>query len=207
MSAFVWIGATLSITEFWYRSHEQNLLVSQRWSVAWPVQDAHFKKAAVPEESLAILRCSNSDSAQWSDDEDNQWNAFFLRWEAGKNSAQLAKGHRPDICFPAAGAKLIETYGVITVNVNGLDLPFKYQTFQAGDRLLHVFFCLWSDRVSLQANASAVDNPWSGRLRAVWKGERNLGQQVFEVVINGPETSDVALSLFKHQLPRLIRRD
>lgn len=207
ISAVVWLGASGTATEFWYRSHEQNLLTTQRWSIAWPTQDAHFKKTAVPEESLAILRCSNSDSAQWEDDEDNQWSAFFLRWDAGKNSAQLAKGHRPDICFPAAGAKLIETYGAITANVNGLDLPFKYQTFQAGDQLLHVFYCLWSDRVSPHGNSLVANDTWSGRMHAVLAGERNLGQQVFEVVINGPETSDAAISLFKQQLPHLVRRD
>jgi exosortase len=207
ISVFIWIVVGEIATEAWYRGHEQNLGPSQRWSIVWPAQEAHFEKTAVPEESLAILRCSNSDSARWKDDEDNQWSAFFLRWDAGKNSAQLAKGHRPEICFPAAGAKLVETYGTVMANANGLDLPFKYQTFQAGDRLLHVFFCLWSDRASPQVNALSVIDPWSGRMHSVLAGQRNLGQQVFEVVINGPETSDAAISLFRQQLPRLIRRD
>jgi hypothetical protein len=44
-------------------------------------------------------------------------------------------------------------------------------------------------------------------MHSVLAGQRNLGQQVFEVVINGPETSDAAISLFRQQLPRLIRRD
>lgn len=207
ISVLAWIGFSEIATEAWYGSHERNLGPSQRWSVSWPVQEPHFEKTAVPAESLAILRCSDSDSARWKDDEDDQWSAFFLRWDAGKNSAQLAKGHRPEICFPAAGAKLVDTYGTITADANGLELPFKYQTFQAGDRLLHVFFCLWSDRVSSQLNALSVVDPWNGRLHAVLAGERNLGQQVFEVVISGPETSDMAISLFKQQLPQLVHRD
>ena len=206
VSVFVWIGICQMATEAWYRGHERNLVFSKRWSVAWPVQDSHFKKTAVPDESLAILRCSQSDSATWKDDGDNQWSAFFLRWNAGKNSVQLAKGHRPDICFPAAGAKLVETHDYVIANKDGLDLPFKYQTFQAGDRLLHVFYCLWSDCVSSQANSQSGNNSWTWRFQAVLKGERNLGQQVFEVVIVGPETSDAAVSLFQQQLPHLIRR-
>jgi exosortase len=207
IGVFAWLGISEGATEAWYRSHDQKLAVSPRWSVAWPTHESHFTKTAVPEESLAILRCSSSDSALWNDDEDNQWSAFFLRWNPGQNSAQLARGHRPDICFPAAGARLVETIGTVTAKANGLELPFKYQTFQAGDRLLHVFFCLWSDRVSPQADASFADHPWQGRFRAVWTGERNLGQQVFEVVVSGPETSDAAVALFRQQLPQLVRRD
>ena len=207
ISVFAWIAFSEITTEFWYRSHEKNLLVSQRWSVNWPVQEARFKKTTVPEQSLAILRCSNSDSAAWKDEEDNQWSAFFLRWNAGRNSAQLARGHRPDICFPAAGARLIDAYGTINATANGLDLPFKYQTFQAGDQLLHVFYCLWSDRVSPQASLLAPDNTWNQRFHAVWAGDRNLGQQVFEIVIVGPENNDAAVALFKQELPRLIQRD
>ena len=207
ISVFSWLAFSELTTEIWYRSHEKNLLVSQRWSVNWPVQEARFKKTTVPEQSLAILRCSNSDSAVWKDEEDNQWSAFFLRWNAGRNSAQLARGHRPDICFPAAGARLIDAYGTINATANGLDLPFKYQTFQAGDQLLHVFYCLWSDRVSPQASLLAPDNTWNERFHAVWTGERNLGQQVFEIVIIGPENNDAAVALFKQELPRLIQRD
>ena len=207
ISVFAWLAFSELTTEIWYRSHEKNLLVSQRWSVNWPVQEARFKKTSVPEQSLAILRCSNSDSAAWKDEEDNQWSAFFLRWNAGRNSAQLARGHRPDICFPAAGARLIDAYGTINATANGLDLPFKYQTFQAGDQLLHVFYCLWSDRVSPQASLLAPDNTWNERFHAVWTGERNLGQQVFEIVIVGPENNDAAVALFKQELPRLIQRD
>lgn len=207
ISVFAWLGITQGITEAWYRGHERNLIRSQRWSMAWPVQEPHFQKTAVPAQSLATLRCSQSDSAVWKDEAGNQWSAFFLRWNAGKNSVQLAKGHRPDICFPAAGARLVDNFGYVVADTNGLALPFKYQTFQEGDRLLHVFYCLWSDCVSAQSIGQTGDNSWNWRLRSVWKGERNLGQQVCEVVINGPETSEAAITLFQQQLPHLVQRD
>lgn len=206
IGALLWLGFAQVATEAWYRSHERHLVFRQRWSVAWPTQNAGFRKTAVPEESLAILRCSQSDAAMWKDDFDNQWSAFFLRWNPGKNSVQLAKGHRPDICFPAAGSQLVDSYNSVVAQADGLDLPFNFQTFQAGDHLLYVFFCLWSDRVSAQPDAK-VNGKWNWRFRAFLNGERNLGQQVFEVVIRGPESSDAALSLFKSELPHLIHRD
>jgi len=206
VGVFAWIGTTSLVTEAWYRAHERKLVDNARWSVAWPSQAAHFKKTALPEESLTILRCSISSSADWEDDEGDQWSAFFLRWNAGRNSTQLAKGHRPDICFPAAGAKLVSDRGQISVNANGIDLPFKYQTFESGPRLLHVFYCLWSDRLSPGENSLVENGSIPSRLQAVLAGKRNLGQEVFEVVITGPETSEAAVALFQQQLPRLIQR-
>jgi exosortase/archaeosortase family protein len=207
ISVLVWIGITEVATEVWYRTHERDLVSNVRWSVAWPTQAAHFKKTAVPEKSLAILRCSNSDSAVWEDAEGNEWSAFFLRWNAGKNSVQLAKGHRPDICFPAAGANLVEDLGQVTVNANGINLPFKHQTFESGSHLLHVFYCLWPDRISRKDKPLIEDSSRSSRLQAVLAGKRNLGQQVLEVVISGPQTSDAAVSLIQQQSLDLIHKE
>ena len=207
IGSLVWIGITEVATEVWYRTHEGDLMFNSRWTVAWPAQDAHFKKTAVPEESLAILRCSNSDSAAWEDNQGNQWSGFFLRWNAGKNSAQLAKGHRPDICFPAAGAKLLEDLGQVNVSAKGIEIPFKYQTFESGPRVLHVFYCLWSDRTSPKEQPLVENGTQASRLRAVLAGKRNLGQQVLEVVISGPETRDTAVSLFQQQLSHIICRE
>lgn len=204
--ALVWMGIAWALTQAWYRSHERNLTYSPHWTVAWPAQAPDFKRTAVPQESLAILRCSHSQAAAWQDLSENQWSAFFLRWNAGKNSAQLAFGHRPDICFPASGAKLIANYGYISVNANGIDLPFKYLTFQSGPRLLHVFYCLSSDCSSPGEESIPDDGSWNTRLRDVLAGRRNLGQQVLEVVLMGPDDKSTAVSLFKRQLPQLISR-
>lgn len=204
ISVLVWMAMAWALTQAWYHRHETNLTFSPHWSVNWPAQAPDFKMTAVPQESLAILRCSHSQSAAWRDTDENQWSAFFLRWNAGKNSTQLAFGHRPDICFPASGAELVGKYGYISVNAGGLDLPFKYQTFQSGSHLLHVFYCLWSDCSSPNQESIPEDGSWKSRLQAVLAGRRNLGQQVLEVVLVGPEDNSTAISQFKRQLPQLI---
>ena len=206
IAALAWLGACLLATEAWYRIHESNLIPNPRWSVAWPAESAQFKKTAVPEESLAILRCSDSEAAAWQDDEGNQWSAFMLRWNPGKNSEQLAKGHRPEICFPAAGAKLVEDFGRTNLQIGGLEMPFRHESFASGDKLLHVFYCLTSDRRAPDQSVLTEDGSRNSRLQAVWDGKRNLGQQVLEIVIQGPGSSDEAVSTLKAQLPNLIRR-
>jgi len=205
-SVLLWMGIAWALTQAWYRRHETNLTFSPHWSVAWPAQAPDFKRTAVPEESLAILRCSHSQSATWQDAREDQWSAFFLRWNAGKNSAQLAFGHRPDICFPASGAELVGNNGYISVDAGGFDLPFRYLTFQNDERLLNVFYCLWSDCSSPNEKSLPEDGSWRSRLQTVLAGRRNLGQQVLEVVLIGPEDTSAAISLFKQQLPQLISR-
>jgi exosortase len=213
-AALVWIVLSQVVIEAWYRTHESNLVDNTRWTVAWPVQNPEFKKSAVPDNSLAILRCSNSDAASWLDDGGNQWSAFMLRWDPGKNSVQLAKGHRPDICLPASGARLVDDFGQTNIQAGGFELPFRHQSFESGARLIHVFYCLWSDkrapnqpvRMEEEAKDLTLKAQLKARVDAVMDGKRHLGQQVLEIVIAGPDSSDEAVSTLKQQLPNLIHR-
>jgi exosortase len=206
IAALAWIGLSLLATETWYRTHEKSLISNVRWTIAWPAQSPQFKQSKLPGNSLAILRCSNSNAASWLDDEGNLWSAFLLRWDPGKNSVELAKGHRPDICFPAAGARLAEDFGQTNLLAGDVVLPFRHQSFQSGAKLLHVFYCLWSDRRAPDQPASSKSGPWNKRWQAVFAGERNLGQQVLEIVLQGPESSDEAVATLKRELPNLVRR-
>jgi exosortase len=206
-SVLVWLFAVQMATELWYRQHEAELIPNVRWSVAWPLKNPQFKKTAIPENSLAILRCSDSEAAAWQDEAGNQWSAFVLQWKPGKNSEQLAKGHRPDICFPAAGAKLIDDFGWVTLNANGVELNFRHLTFASGTKLLHVFYCLWSDRILPHEKPVIEDGSQATRIQAVLEGRRNLGQRVFEIVVIGPDSNDAAVDLIKKQLPLLVQRD
>ena len=207
IGALVWIFASELGTEAWYRGHETQLVGNVKWSVAWPTQSTEFKKSPVPEKSLAILRCSNSEAASWQDDEGNQWSAFLLRWKPGKNSAQLAKGHQPDICFPAAGARLVKDFGQVDVETGGFRIPFRHESFEMGSGLVHVFYCLWSDRVSQHEKPLLEDGSQSSRIQAVMVGKRNIGQQVLELVLAGPDSAETAVSLLRQHLPDLVQID
>jgi exosortase len=206
LSVLGWLLLVQLATEGWYRCHEASLIPNTPWSLVWPVQDLQFKKTSVPENSLAILRCSDSQAATWQDNDGNGWSAFLLRWNPGKNSEQLAKGHRPDICFPAAGAQLVDDFGRVTLDLNGVAITFRHQSFASGSKLLHVFYCLWSDRVSAHENSTVEDGSQLSRIRDVMAGKRNLGQQVLEIVIQGPDSDEDAVNLLKQQLPHLIKR-
>jgi exosortase/archaeosortase family protein len=200
-----WLSIAVISTELWYRGHEADLAFNERWSVHWPVQESvRFEKTSIPEKSLAMLRCSHSDAAAWEDADGNQWSAFFLRWDPGRNSTHLAGVHRPEVCFPAAGVELREDLGSLDVSANGRRIPFKHELFQAGTRLLNVFYCLWSDRSARSSDSGALKGSGWGRLDAILRGDRNPGQQVLEVVISGPSDSGEATAVFQRRLPSLI---
>jgi hypothetical protein len=71
---------------------------------------------------------------------------------------------------------------------------------------LHVFYCLWSDRISPNGKPLLEDGSRASRLQAVLTGKRNLGQQVLEVVLQGPEAKEEAVALLERRLPSLIER-
>jgi hypothetical protein len=205
--ALLWIGATELTTDWWYASHEGNLVATERWSVAWPAQHYHFRKTSLPERSLTILRCSTSEAGVWQDSNGNQWSAFMLRWKPGKNSAQLAKGHRPDVCLPAAGARLLEDFGQISLPVHDFEIAFHHQTFDLSGKVAHVFYCLWPDRVSPNEKPLLEDGSQLSRFYAVLAGRRHLGQQVLELVIQGPESKSEAIAALSKNLPELIVKE
>jgi exosortase/archaeosortase family protein len=205
VAAISWIGACMLATEVWYRAHETGLAANARWSVVWPEQSPEFKKTELPRNSLAVLRCSNSDSAVWQDEAGNDWSGFVLRWNPGRNSAQLARGHRPEICFPASGARLLQDYGLVSMPVGGVDLVFHHQSFETAAGLAHVFYSLSSDRGPASEAALLDDGSYASRIQAVAAGRRNLGQQVLEIVVHGPESGAEAAALLQLRLPGLIR--
>lgn len=207
LATLAWLVLCMGLTEAWYRSHESHLVPNTPWTLKWPDQDAGFHKGEISQTSLAILRCTDSRAASWLDDNGNDWSAFLLKWAPGRNSEQLAKGHRPDICFPAAGSQLVKDYGLVQLQPNGVKMVFHNQMFSNSAGYMYVFYCLWSDRVSPheENNMDKEVESQAGRIRAVLDGKRNLGQQVLEIVIRGPDTDDAALKLLKAQLPDLVR--
>jgi exosortase/archaeosortase family protein len=205
VGALVWLVAVEGLTEWWYRQHEASLVDAARWTVTWPVAQNGYREMPIPENAQAILRCNEHQGAAWRDDSGNTFMVYFLRWDPGRNSAQLAKGHRPEICLPGTGAKLIEDLGDIQVELGTLTLPFRQYVFEARGGTLHVFYCLWPDRVSRQEHAIVEDGSLASRLEAVRLGKRHVGQRVLEVAIAGPTKPEQGLQALQEQLPTFLR--
>jgi exosortase len=203
-AVLVLVALTEAGTEAWYRAHEQHAVPNARWTIAWPTSQSAFGEVEISDTARAILRCDTGRGVSWRDAAAHQWQMFFLRWEPGKNSAQLAKGHTPDICLPGTGHRLRAEHSAVRINVHGLELPFRHYEFGAGGRTLFVFYCLWEDRAI--AAAVAEDGTVGSRLEAVRAGRRHLGQQVLELAVEGPATAAESVAALRGQLEHLIAR-
>ena len=118
--------------------------------------------------------------------------------------------HRPEDCLPGAGYILKADRGAITIKIRDLLIPFRVLDFDYNGQQMYVFYCLWQDRPKTSQPPNVGDG-WNNRLvglesgdrndrlvrfESVLLGERNLGQQILEIVISGynkPEEAEAAL--------------
>jgi hypothetical protein len=192
------------LTQAWYRSHETASVANAHWSVTWPERNS--QAVPIDDQVRSMLRYSDGHEQTWEDPLGNQWHAFFFRWAPGRNSAQLASAHTPDVCFRGAGYHLANDLGLQSFPIKDITVPFQQYVFTGGASPLHVFYCRWEDQLNQPQPNLHEDGTKLSRLRAVLAGHRHLGQQVLEITLSGPETAQEAFSLFERQISRLITR-
>jgi exosortase/archaeosortase family protein len=197
----VWLGLSEVVNAAWYRAHEINALSQQRWTADWP-----FAPAPISENIRLLLRYNEGKSALWNRADGSQWQLFFFHWKPGRAAANLARNHRPETCLPATGFALTQNRGVTNYSANGISLPIERLEFASGGQSLHVYFCLWEDRTSPDAEGPQLLTR-ENRLRAVMEGRRHLGQRVLEVVIAGIESPQKADEEFAAELPKWIKME
>lgn len=198
-----WLLLVEGTTEAWYRIRERDLPYFMSWSPAWPAENYSFKFVEIPDEARAILRFSEGRSAVLEEPGSPRWQIFSFRWEPGRTSSQLAVLHRPDICLPAAGLKLVSRAPRASVQVQSMKIPFESYVFDSAGTPLYVFRTLSEDRRPPGAT-SGFDQSLSGRLRSAWYGRRNLGQKLLQVGILGPANEQLALADLQARLPRFV---
>ncbi len=119
-------GAWLVLAEIgvdgWFRWHERGLGSTPRWSVTWPTNAPGFREIAISESAERILRYDEGRGVSWSARAPGVANdriIYFFRWKPGRNSAQLAADHRPDVCLPAAGLEQVAAISEMTGAADG----------------------------------------------------------------------------------------
>lgn len=204
IGATAWLVLVGVGVEVWFRSHEAGATAGVQWSLREPTTAEGYRAMEIPDAVKATLRFSKGHSVLWRDGQANHWRLYFLRWDAGRNSAQLAKGHTPEICLTGAGGELTERLGAHTVQLGALSLNFDQYVFEFSGQPLHVFYCLWEDRKSNAGEAISEDGTQGSRLSAALAGKRHLGQAVIEAAVRGPASAEEARALFTQELSRLI---
>jgi exosortase len=200
-----WILFTVVGTEVWFRSHETKEKL--RWSFVWPVYKRDFAEIAISKPEVKAVGCDHGQGASWTDDDGSRWIAFFFNWAEGSPHSRIrARGHRPENCLPAAGYKLIEDRGTITIKARNLLIDFHNLNFEYAGEKVYVFFCLWESR-SKQSERDLIarEEDRLFRLESVRFGERNLAQQTLELIISGYDTPEKAEAALRREIWAMIQ--
>jgi exosortase len=123
----------------WYRWHERNFVATSRWTVRWPETIRGFHNLAIDDNVKSTLRYDSGREAEWPislTSKPNEPRAagscsmFFFRWQPGSASILRARAHRPDICLPNTGWRMVADDGVRSYIVSpGFSLPFRHFRF------------------------------------------------------------------------------
>jgi exosortase len=200
-----WILFFIVGAEIWYRHHEPDLSAIRRLSIVWPSDVSGLSKVSIPESARRILLYDDARCASWRDQNGLGWTVYSITWNACRTSTQSARIHRPENCLQGSGAMLMKELDPTIVELGGTPLVFRSYLFDRNRTNLYVFYLLWEEgNRDLGRNALAQD--WSGisRLRRVWFGQRNLGQQSLEIVLSGTTSDEEARTALKKSVEEIV---
>ena len=202
---FLWMCFIHLGSDLWYKYREGRRAASVEWELRWPATGKSFQFVEVPSEARTILRYTTGKSAKFDWKDGSIWQVYFFRWAPGRSSVQLATMHRPEVCLPAIGYKLVETIDSVSIPVSSISIPFSGSLFEGAGTRVFVYRCLWEDfpMVGLTRNEN-FDMSIEGRLLAAWYGRRNLGQRLLQIAMMGLNNEDEARAQLQQKLADMI---
>ena len=203
LSFSAWIAFVLIANEAWYRVHELKRTPTAHWWVNLPTNAPSYREVEISKFARGLLKYDQGVAGSWKAEDGTDWSAFCFRWQAGDSTARMsARSHRPEHCLAGSGHQMNADYGTKYLLVNGLNLPFRTYIFDAPQRPVYIFFCLWEDGSEWQRGFAKTK--YHDRLRSVLAGRRGLGQQTLEIICHGYATIEDAKTALAARLPTLV---
>ena len=204
-----WLVAVEGMNAGWFAVRDHARAGALNWSVRWPVESPGFREVTLSPKVLGQLAFDEGQSVAWTGRAGRPWQAFHFRWGPARNHfdrvrVMNAKSHRPEVCLPASGQKLVQDRGSIAFPVAGLRLPFRSYQFEDRGTPVHVYFCAWED--GPEGGASFLRENIASRIAAARAGSRGITQRVLEVAVWGSLTSAEADAEFQLTLNEIIRK-
>jgi exosortase len=199
----VWLGLVEAFNETWYRRHEDRFQTPMVWGVEAPRTTGGFQELPLSQSARQYLRFDKGWNTTWLTAEGMRWQAIYLSWRGGGIATQLARNHTPEDCLVAGGYELSADSRECAVSVKGLELLFRSYIARGDNGPVHVFYCLWQERVGCRL----VEASWltyRNRLTSVIMGQRNAGQRSLELAVWGAHTQDEARHALGEALEHII---
>ena len=200
-----WLIFAEASTEAWYRLHETTPARPFVWKILWPERLPSFVDRPISPRVSAKLAYSEGREGTWQEDDGSRWLMFAFRWNPGRTSTMSARVHRPEVCLPGGGQKLVEELAPTPIALGDLQIPFRTYRFDDRGQPLFVFFCLWENgNRDLPSSGLSQEYDRANFLARVRSAQRNLGQQSAEIIISGFASADAAREAFKRRAPLLL---
>jgi exosortase len=194
-----WMAASMAGTALWFRGGETPQPTP--WTFSPPAQAV---SEPIDEEALAMLKFDEGAGWRWHDAEGLKWIGFHFQWDPGPTrSRMLLSMHRPDICLPAVGLRLLEDRGTVTSRVgDGLEIPFHAYRFATPSGPLFVYYALYRNGAPILAGGDSVRRAC---FRAVADRQKSLDQEVLQLAVLGCDTADAADAALRRISSTLLR--
>jgi exosortase len=193
-------------TQVWYGVHEARTARVEPWNVTWPHDAPKWADVPIEERAQDLLRYDEGGGGTWVGEDGHQWTMYFFKWLPGRAAALFLKVHRPDICLPATGMTQLGDVKYKLMDVNGVQLPIRSYVFSSGPQLYHVYYCYWDG--TMPDSATQNEENWSagGRLQNAWRGKRDVGTQMLEIVAHGYLDEEEAERRVHEQLAKIVTK-
>jgi len=202
-----WYLLVLVGAELWFHKSGPASARGPSWTFAWPEKTASgFQEIPLEPRAAQMLRASESRTAEWLDPTGAPWMVYHFRWAAGSKDARiLAHVHHPENCLPSAGWQLEDDRGMVNVRAGSAVLQFRALRFSSSGAIAHVWYCRSEDLPPGSEPAPAqAESARIGRLQAVLRRQRSLGQQVLEAVFLSPVSDEQADAAFQREIAARI---
>jgi len=197
--------AGLGLTRLWFDFHARSLTKVADWEFRLPTDQPLFREVPIAPQTQKTLQYNEGYSGLWKDPSGSQWQAYYFRWEAGKNNSQAARPHDPRSCLGGMGMELSAV--LPSVNFAKGDVAISFDAFHFLDRGrdLYVFNCLAEDvRSEHDSRKLRQTNSPAERIAAALAGSRQTGQRRVEVAVWGAADATTAADSFRKLLNQQI---
>ncbi|MDB6172316.1 MAG: exosortase [Chthoniobacteraceae bacterium] len=201
IAAGLWLLSVEIATAVWFQIEERKSHLAEAWHPVWPEDGAAFKRYKTSDESHSLLRFNEGFSAVFKEKNHAPWQLFYFQWEPSRFAARFAGTFRPELFLPEVGLKLVAKKNPFTVRIDKTEMLFQCAEFSHDGGTLYVFV----SRVQDRAQPGRLEPLVSERLQNAWLGRRNPGEQIFQIVVAGPQTFDQAREEIQNRVPALLQ--
>lgn len=182
----VYMVFTHALTWYWYARTGPDTSERLLSSMDWEAIRYSTRVEEIPPTVRNILRYTDGKQITWTDPMQTTWTAFFFHWEPGAVSSHVTV-HRPEVCLPSAGFRLVDTGSDMKLDLDGIQVGFNSYVFAVANRSYYVYFAVWD---SVPGHSIPLGSGWRERLEHAWNGRRIDGRYSLQIVLTGPQLNE-----------------